>query len=140
VFTGCTVSGAAGYAISCSTATLRVSTYVGGTTLATAGGGVTTGVIGGWDCTLSIGATRCATITGTIPTHFINDISPALPPDVGRLTPTPAGTVLNVDPITACAGVPSGPGTFGAPGAGSSVQALTYTVDSAAPLWMFRTP
>jgi hypothetical protein len=138
VFTGCSVSGAAGYAIACGTSELRASGYVGGTTIGTAGGGVTTGTITGIDCTLSIGATKCATITGTVPAHYINPNPIAS--GAGRLTITTAGQALSVHPITACAGVPTGTGTFGSPGAGSSIQDLTYTVDGPAAPYIYRTP
>ena len=125
-FSGCTVSGAAGYSVLWGSGELRASSYVGGTTLATAGGGVTTGSVTNVDCRLSIGATTCSTITGSVPAHYIN---PATTTDSGTLTITPAGQQLEVTKIgTGCAAVPNGTGTFGKPGAGSTVDDLTYPV------------
>jgi hypothetical protein len=134
VFTGCAVSGAGGYHVTCATAELSVNSYVG----ATADGGVTTGTVTNFDCTLSIGSTRCATITGTLPAHYINP-NPIVS-GTGRLTITTAGQSLTVHTVTACAGVPMGPGTFGAPGAGSSIVDLTYSIDGPNAPWIFRTP
>jgi hypothetical protein len=138
-FSGCTVSGAAGYAVSCSSAELRASTYVGGTTIGTAGGGVTTGSVTNVDCRLSIGATSCSTITGSVPAHYINPNPIAT--GSGRLTITSTGQTLTVTKIGAgCAAVPDGSGTFGSPGAGSTVADLTYTVDGANAPFIYRTP
>jgi hypothetical protein len=137
VFTGCSVSGAAGYVIVCSTGELRANSYAGGNTLATAGGGVTTGLVTNIDCRLSIGPTQCSTITGTVPAHYINPNPIAS--GAGRLTITTAGQNLTVHQVNACAGVPTGHGTFGSPGAGSTIQDLTYTVDGPNAPWVFTT-
>jgi hypothetical protein len=138
-FSGCTVSGAAGYAVSCSSAELRASTYAGGTTIGTAGGGVTTGSVTNVDCRLSLGATSCSTITGTVPAHYTNP-SP-IATGSGKLTITATGQALTVTKIGAgCLAVPDGSGTFGSPGAGSTVANLTYTVDGANAPYIYRTP
>jgi hypothetical protein len=124
-FSGCTVSGAAGYAVACGSAEFRAISYRGGHTFGTAGGGVTTGSAF-VDCTLTIGATTCSTITGTVHGHYINPT--VLPGGPGRLTVTPSA--LAVHKVGAgCAAVPAGTGTFGAPGAGSTVLDTTYVVD-----------
>jgi hypothetical protein len=138
-FTGCTVSGAAGYAVLCGTGELRASTYAGGTTIGTAGGGVTTGSVTNVDCRLSIGATTCSTITGSVPAHYINP-NP-IGTGSGRLTITTTGQALSVTKIgSGCAAVPDGTGTFGSPGAGSTVTDLTYTVDGANAPYIYQTP
>ncbi len=138
-FSGCTVSGAAGYAVLCSSSLLRANSYAGGTTFATAGGGITTGTVTNVDCRLSIGANTCSTITGSVPAHYINPAT--LPGGPGRLTITPAGQALSVTKIgSGCAAVPDGTGTFGSPGAGSTVADLTYTVDGSNAPYIYRTP
>ena len=139
IFSGCTVSGGAGFTVACSPAELRANSYVGGITFATAGGGVTTGAITNIDCTLSIGPVRCATVTGQVPGHYINP-NP-IGTGAGRLTVTAANQQLEVEAIGAgCAAIPAGTGTFGSPGAGSSVQDLTYTVDGPNAPYIYRTP
>ncbi len=134
-FSGCTVSGAAGYGVHCSNAEFRAISYIGGHTFGTAGGGVTTGSAF-VDCTLTIGGTVCSTITGTVHGHYINP--PVLPGGPGRLTVTPSP--LQVHTVgSGCAAVPSGTGTFGAPGAGSTVLDTTYTVDGGNAPYIYTT-
>ncbi len=131
-FSGCTVSGAAGYAMSCGSGTLSAQSYSGGTTLATAGGGhsIVTATV---HCDLSIGATVCSTLHETWPLTVENPnplFSTVL--KVGKfLAPIVIPVFLNriLKKGPGCAGVPDGTTTFGAPGSGSTVTDLTYTVD-----------
>jgi hypothetical protein len=135
----CTVSGAAGYSVLCSPASLNASSYSGGTTLATAGGGITSGSITGIDCRLSIGATTCSTITGSVNAHYTNPNPIAT--GSGTLTVTGPGQVLGVHKIGAgCAAVPNGNGTFGKPDAGSGVTDISYIVHGPNAPYIYRTP
>jgi hypothetical protein len=136
VFSGCTVSGAGGYVIACSSGETRASAYAGGHTFASATTGVTTLTIT-VDCSLSIGPTRCATITGTVHGHYINPHP--ITTGHGTLKITTAGQTLRVDQVTACAGVPIGTGTFGSPGAGSTVQDITYAINGPEAPWIYTT-
>ncbi len=139
VLGSCTVSGAAGYAVHCGPARLRVNSYAGGTTIVTAGGGITSGSLTNIDCRISIGANTCSTVTGSVPMHYINP-NPIIT-GVGRLTETPTGQQLEVQKIGAgCAAVPNGTGTSGAPGAGSSVTHLSFTFDGSTAPYIYATP
>ena len=138
IISGCTVSGAGGYNVLCSSGELRVSSYAGGTTFATAGGGITTGSIT-IDCRLSFGATPCSTATGEVPAHLIN------PSPIGAaasgLTVTAAGQALRWDRIGAgCAAIPDGAGTFGSPGPGSTVTPIAYALVGPGAPFIYRTP
>jgi hypothetical protein len=136
----CTVSGAAGYSVACNEAELNANSYTGGTTFASAGTGVTTGTITNIDCRISIGATACSTVTGTVSGHYINPHILTGAGGFGRLTVTAAGQSLTVSKIGAgCVALPHGAGTFGSPGAGSTVGNLTYQVDGTHAPWLFRT-
>ncbi|HEV7492353.1 hypothetical protein [Baekduia sp.] len=138
-FSGCTVSGAAGYVVACSSAELRANSYSGGTTIGTAGGGTTSGSVTGVDCRLSLGTTTCSTITGSVPAQYINP-NP-IGTGAGKLTISATGQTLNVTKIgSGCAAVPNGTGTFGSTGPGSSVTDLTYTVDGSNAPYIYQTP
>ena len=122
----CTVNGVPGYTVLCSSASFRAESYVGGNTLATGGGGVTRGAITGIDCRLSLGATQCSTITGTVPTDYVNP-NP-INTGSGRFTLTNAAQLLGVAKIgSGCAAVPDGTGTLGSV-SGAGIGDLTYTV------------
>jgi hypothetical protein len=136
----CTVSGTPGYGVTCGQAELNALNYSGGTTFATAGGGVTQATITNIDCTVTAGGFPCSTITGGVIAHFVNaaTLNSASP---SRLTVTSAGQSLTVSKIGAgCAAMPHGAGTFGKPGAGTTVTDTTYTIDGPNAPWMFRTP
>jgi len=138
-FSTCSLSGSPGFSFSCSTGELAAIGYAGGTTLATAGGGLTTGTLAAIDCRVSIGATTCSTITGSATAHYINP-SP-IGSGSGRLTLTAAGQLLQAQKMGAgCALLPNGTATIGAPGTGTSVSDLSYTVDGPGAPYLYRTP
>lgn len=125
-----------GYTFVCGTGELRASSYVGGTTLATAGGGVTTGSLG-IDCRVAAGASQCSTITGSVPVHYTNPNPIAT--GAGRLTLTRAGLVA--EKIGAgCAWLPNGIATIGPPSGSTEVTDLTFTVDGPNAPYIYRTP
>lgn len=136
----CLVSGGGGYSVVCSPAELNANSYAGGGLFGSAGTGVTTGTISNIDCRLSIGATACSTITGQVNAHYTNPHVLGSASGFGKLTVTNAGQSLHVTKIGAgCAAVPNGQGTFGLPGAGSTVTDITYLVDGPNAPWLFRT-
>jgi hypothetical protein len=141
VFGGpCTVSGTPGFNANCTAAELNAISYSGGTTLATAGTGVTSGTITNIDCTVGAAGTKCSTITGTVNADYINPHVLNSTDGFGRLTVTGGGH-LTVSKIGAgCSAIPNGTGTFGSPGAGSTVTDITYQVDGPNAPWIFRTP
>ena len=144
IFNGaCTVSGAAGYSVACDEARLNANSYAGGTTFGTASTGITSGTISNIDCRIGIGATLCSTVTGTVSGHYTNPhtLTGSGVAGVGRLTVTATGQALTVSKIgLGCAALPHGTGTFGSPGAGSTVANLTYEVTGPHAPWIYRTP
>ncbi|MES1171259.1 MAG: hypothetical protein ABUL56_02750 [Actinomycetota bacterium] len=132
----CTMTGTPGYTFVCGTGELRVNSYAGGTTLATAGGGVTTGSLK-VDCRVAAGASQCSTITGSLPAHYTNP-NP-ITSGAGRLTLTGAGLVAQK--IGAgCAWLPNGTATVGPLSGSTSVGDLTFTMDGPNAPYIYRTP
>ena len=104
VFTGCQVVAGSPYTLVCSSAELRANSYLGGTTIFTAGGGTTTGLLANIDCRISVGATTCSTVTGTLPVQYTNPNPIAT--GAGSLTVTSVGQALTNHVIGAgCSGV-----------------------------------
>jgi hypothetical protein len=138
-FGSCTVSGSAGFTLRCNTASFNAITYAGGTTIGTAGSGITTGTISNMDCRLSAGATTCTTITGFVPTDYINPNPIAT--GSGRLTVTGQLASMTASKIGAgCAAVPHGTVTVGTPDAGSGVLPIGFNVDGPNAPYIYRTP
>ena len=135
----CTVSGTPGFSVTCGPAKLRANSYVGGTTIATAGGGVTSGSLTNIDCVIGAAGTSCSTVTGSVPMDYINP-NPIVTGS-GRMTLTTTGQQLEIQKIGAgCAALPNGTGTLGAPGAGSTVTHKTYVFDGPHAPYIYRTP
>ncbi|MES1171260.1 MAG: hypothetical protein ABUL56_02755, partial [Actinomycetota bacterium] len=139
LFSGCQGAGGAGFIVRCAPAELRASSYVGGTTFATAGGGITTGSVTNIDCRVSIGATDCVTITGTVPAHYTNPNPIAS--GAGRLTITATGQALTADRINTCVLIPPGFVTWGTPGStATTITDFTYVYDGPGAPYIYRTP
>jgi hypothetical protein len=133
----CTVNGAAGITLACSSAELRANSYIGGDALATAGGGVAEVAITGIDCRLSAGATQCSTITGSVTGHYANPNPIAT--GAGSLTVTTAGQALTVAKIGAgCAAIPNGAVTIGPPSGASGVTDTTFIVHGPNAPYIYR--
>jgi hypothetical protein len=126
-FSGCSVSGAPGYSVTCASRPFSANSYSGGSTLATAAGGHTT-VTHTRHCTLSIGATTCSTISDT---WTVTTVNPApIATDKWKWTKRAIEVIHFILKIGAgCAAIPDGTTTFGAPGPGSTVTDLTYEID-----------